>query len=44
MAAIKRGRPPLPKGHDLVPVRIFVKRLNLKKAIKECAAVAARYR
>lgn len=39
-----RGRKEINPMDHKVPVRIFVKRRNLAKATKECAAIAAKYR
>lgn len=44
MAVIKRGRKPLKKGENLVPVRVFVKEKFVTRARIECAAVAAKYK
>jgi hypothetical protein len=44
MTTEKRGRKKLPKGENIVPVRIFVKEKNLTRAKKECAAIANKYR
>lgn len=44
MANVKRGRKPLPKGQNLVPVRVFVKEVNFKKALAEIAAIANKYK
>jgi hypothetical protein len=44
MAITKQGRKPLKKGEALKPIRIFVKEKHLSRAIKDCAAIAAKYR